>query len=59
MPVLNMTSPLTPAMPASAVWSSKPPLLVAVPEPDVIVTVPPDVPVLLVDSPAVIVNLPP
>ena len=59
MPVLNMTSPLTPAVPASAVWSSKPPLLVAVPEPEAIVTVPPDVPLLVVDLPAVIDTAPP
>ena len=59
MPVLSITSPLTPVVPASAVRSTKPPLLVAVPEPDVIVTEPPDVPVLVVDSPAAIVNLPP
>jgi len=56
-PVLNTTPPLTPSGPASAVWSTKSPLL-AVPVPDVIVTVPP-VPVFAVDSPAVIDTAPP
>jgi len=65
VPVLNTTLPLTPPIDgdvegaAPAVASTKPPLLVSEPEPDVIVTEPPEVPNAPVAEPAAIDTVPP
>ena len=55
-PVLSTMDPLTPAVPAVAVWMRTLPLDVREPEPDVIVTLPPEVDDV---SPADNIKLPP
>jgi hypothetical protein len=55
-PVLKVILPVTPEVPASAVCSTRLPLLVAAPEPEVIDTSPPDP---VVDLPATIDTFPP